>query len=102
MDSASSETTAHAPLRSTIDTGLKIVIVCGFGVGKTTMVNSVSEIRPLSTEETMTRAGIGIDDAGTPKNPSVGARGSCTKLKNNIDLKTTVYRLRLHRSGALV
>jgi len=50
-------------LRSTVDTGLKIVIVGGFGVGKTTMVSSVSEIRPLSTEETMTRAGIGIDDA---------------------------------------
>lgn len=43
--------------------GLKIVIVGGFGVGKTTMVRSVSEIRPLSTEETMTQAGLGIDDA---------------------------------------
>ncbi|MET9296513.1 ATP/GTP-binding protein [Streptomyces sp. NPDC003077] len=41
---------------------MKIVIVGGFGVGKTTMVRSVSEIRPLSTEETMTRAGVGVDD----------------------------------------
>ncbi|WP_209648852.1 GTP-binding protein [Kibdelosporangium banguiense] len=40
------------------------MIVGGFGVGKTTMVRSVSEIRPLSTEETMTQAGIGIDDSG--------------------------------------
>jgi signal recognition particle receptor subunit beta len=66
LDSASSEAAiiTHTPLRSTVDTGLKIVIVGGFGVGKTTMVSSVSEIRPLSTEETMTRAGIGIDDAG--------------------------------------
>lgn len=39
------------------------MIVGGFGVGKTTMVRSVSEIRPLSTEETMTGAGVGIDDA---------------------------------------
>jgi signal recognition particle receptor subunit beta len=31
-------------------------------VGKTTLVRSVSEIRPLNTEETMTRAGVGIDD----------------------------------------
>src|SRR5690242_65297 len=28
------------------------------------MVRAVSEIRPLSTEEVMTRAGVGIDDAG--------------------------------------
>jgi signal recognition particle receptor subunit beta len=40
------------------------VIVGGFGVGKTTMVHSVSEIRPLSTEEVMTQAGVGIDDLG--------------------------------------
>ncbi|TSB18013.1 GTP-binding protein [Streptomyces benahoarensis] len=53
---------SHAPLRATADNGLKIVIVGGFGVGKTTMVRSVSEIRPLSTEETMTRAGVGVDD----------------------------------------
>ena len=64
MDLKSSEQTARKPLRSTTSNALKIVIVGGFGVGKTTMVRSVSEIRPLSTEETMTRAGLGIDDAG--------------------------------------
>src|SRR3954468_11425010 len=41
---------------------VKIVIVGGFGVGKTTMVGSVSQIKPLTTEETMTQAGIGVDD----------------------------------------
>ncbi|MGI5164509.1 GTP-binding protein [Spirillospora sp. CA-253888] len=50
------------PLRATARDGLKIVIVGGFGAGKTTLVGAVSEIRPLSTEEVMTRAGIGIDD----------------------------------------
>jgi signal recognition particle receptor subunit beta len=60
-----------APLRDTVREGLKIVIVGGFGVGKTTMVRSVSEIRPLSTEEVMTEAGVGIDD-------TVGVRGKNT------------------------
>lgn len=41
---------------------VKVVIVGGFGVGKTTLVGSVSEIRPLTTEETMTQAGEGVDD----------------------------------------
>ena len=64
MDSTSSEPPARTPLSSTASEGLKIVIVGGFGVGKTTMVRSVSEIRPLSTEETMTQAGAGVDDLG--------------------------------------
>ncbi|KYG51918.1 ATP-binding protein [Streptomyces sp. WAC04657] len=50
------------PLDSRADNGLKIVVVGGFGVGKTTLVRSVSEIRPLSTEETMTQAGEEVDD----------------------------------------
>ena len=49
-------------LPSSASSAVKIVIVGGFGVGKTTMVRSVSEIRPLTTEETMTRAGEGVDD----------------------------------------
>ncbi|MGW1023389.1 GTP-binding protein [Streptomyces sp. NPDC002577] len=66
MDFKSSDTIvgprAEDHLPDTATTAVKIVIVGGFGVGKTTMVGSVSEIRPLTTEETMTQAGIGVDD----------------------------------------
>ena len=42
---------------------LKVLIAGGFGVGKTTLVRSLSEIPPLLTEQEMTTASIGIDDA---------------------------------------
>jgi signal recognition particle receptor subunit beta len=45
-----------------LPTAVKIVIAGGFGVGKTTMVGTVSETRPLRTEEILTDESVGVDD----------------------------------------
>ncbi|MCW6008455.1 ATP/GTP-binding protein [Micromonospora sp. CPCC 205371] len=41
---------------------IKVLIAGGFGVGKTTLVGAVSEIRPMRTEEIITEASVGVDD----------------------------------------
>ena len=49
-------------------TQVKILIAGGFGVGKTTFVGAASEIEPLSTEELITAASVGVDSLSGVEN----------------------------------
>lgn len=81
---------ADAPLRDTTVNGLKIVIVGGFGVGKTTLVRSVSEIRPLDTEATMTVVGADIDDLrGAPGKSTTTVAFDFGRI--TVDERTVLY-----------
>ncbi|WP_030548551.1 ATP/GTP-binding protein [Streptomyces albus] len=49
-------------LPDTVERAVKLLVVGAFGVGKTTLIGSVSEIAPLRTEEVMTEESAGVDD----------------------------------------
>jgi len=57
MGSAPSEGATADPI-----TAVKILIAGGFGAGKTTLVSAISEVRPLRTEEAVSKASVGLDD----------------------------------------
>jgi signal recognition particle receptor subunit beta len=57
MASGLSDPGAEGPLAA-----FKILIAGGFGVGKTTLVSAISEVRPLRTEEALTSVSVSHDD----------------------------------------
>ncbi|MDV7221416.1 GTP-binding protein [Streptomyces prunicolor] len=58
----SGSTTGDIHLPDTARELVKILIAGPFGVGKTTLIDSVSEIRPLHTEERLSEASVAVDD----------------------------------------
>lgn len=55
-------------LPSAAETLMKLVVTGPFGVGKTTLIRTLSEIPTLHTEEVMTQSSAGLDDtAGLPE-----------------------------------
>lgn len=56
---------------------VKVVIAGGFAVGKTTMVSSISDIDPLTTEANMTKDSSAVDDLG---NAATAKRGTTVAM----------------------
>lgn len=75
MDSARHYEAPVSYVPASVTQSAKIVIAGGFGVGKTTLIGSVSDVTPLRMEQPITQDSVGVDDLrGTPgkKTTTVG------------------------------
>lgn len=77
----------------TVISSAKIVVAGGFGVGKTTLVEAVSEIPPVNTEAWMTEAGRSVDSL------TVGERKATTTVAMDFGRVTLAQDLILYLFG---
>ena len=77
----------------------KIVVAGGFGVGKTTLVGSVSEIKPLRTEALVTNESEGVDDLDavpTKATTTVATKGDTTTAKTTMTKAPAKHKAKHH------
>jgi signal recognition particle receptor subunit beta len=71
---------------------VKVVVAGGFGTGKTTLVGAVSEIPPLTTEEVLTQASVGVDDlAGVPGKTTTTVALDFGRITINADIVLYIF-----------
>jgi uncharacterized protein len=84
MDFRHSEQAAE---RGVLPITTKILIAGGFGAGKTTLVSSISEIRPLRTEEELSDRSVGVDDmSGVERKTTTTVAMDCGRISFRSDL----------------